>query len=302
MMDQSRHTAAVPAQCTIFSIPKPFAGRAHIAQQNAIRSWQRLSPYVQVVLLGSDRQTADMADRLEVEYLDGIRTNEFGTPLVSSAFSLIAASATTPVFAYCNCDLILFDDFVEAVARLVEQEDLGRFLAIGRRTNLKLDRLVDFNRHDEVSDLRRLALLQGQRDSVVCKDYFVFPGNLFGQIPDFAVGRGNWDNWMVFQAKRRGVPVVSLTDCVLAIHQQHDYAHVGGQWQGYVNGMEARRNQELAGGRHLISGSTSDLRLSAKGLKSGRVGFLYGEFWLDFPNFARLLAKMVRSRNSGILI
>ena len=97
---------------------------------------------------------------------------------------------------------------------------------------------------------------------------------------------------MVHQAKVDDIPVVSLSDCVMAIHQEHGYSHSGGRLKSYVTGEEARNNQRLAGGRHLISGSTCDYRLSKNGLVRGVLKPLSGEFWLDFHRFGRLLIDL----------
>jgi lipopolysaccharide biosynthesis glycosyltransferase len=277
---------------TFFAIPRPFEGEADIAQRNAIQSWKRFADCAEVVLLG-DVQIQRVASELGVGYIGKPATNSRGTPLVSSAFALAASQCQTPYLIYSNCDMIFFDDLIRAIKRLLADSRLDSFLAIGRRTDLQVRRLIDFGSQDELVELRRLARESGSPESLVCKDFFVFPKGLFSDVPGFAIGRGNWDNWIVHHAKRLGVPVVSVSDCVLAVHQQHGYLHSGGRWKGYVTGVEARDNQRLAGGRHLISGSTSDFRLDYRGLKAVRGGYLASEFWLDFPNFARLLAKFV---------
>ena len=43
-------------------------------------------------------------------------------------------------------------------------------------------------------------------------DYFLFPRHLFAEIPEFAIGRAGWDNWMIYQARRQGWPVVDGDD------------------------------------------------------------------------------------------
>ena len=32
-------------------------------------------------------------------------------------------------------------------------------------------------------------------------DYFIFPRNCFTKIPNFAIGRAGWDNWMFYHAR-----------------------------------------------------------------------------------------------------
>ena len=282
-------------QLTIFAIPKPFIGRVDVVQRNAINSWRQLTPFVEVILAGDDQGVAEAARGFGVRHLSGIQTNRHGTPLLSSAFKLVHQHSATPLLAYCNSDVILLPDFVVAIRRLMFSSEISDFIAIGRRTNLQVDHLIDFGNQNEVQRLIADCNASGRRESIVCKEFFVFPRTRFRKIPDFAVGRGNWDNWMVHEAKRLEIPVVSVTDCVLTIHQNHDYAHVkSSRLNGYVSGEEARENQRLAGGRHLINGSTSDWRLRRAGLTPIRTNKLGLEFWSDFPRFVRLVADFTR--------
>jgi hypothetical protein len=74
----------------------------------------------------------------------------------------------------------------------------------------------------------------------------VFSRGLYRDIPPFAVGRTQWDHWMVWKAQSLGVPVVDASPSVMAIHQNHDYIHPQGR-QGVWYGEEAQRNWALAG-------------------------------------------------------
>ncbi|MEZ6107730.1 MAG: hypothetical protein R3B96_16830 [Pirellulaceae bacterium] len=42
---------------------------------------------------------------------------------------------------------------------------------------------------------------------------------MYRELPEFPGGCGNWDNWMVHQAKWSRVPVIDVTRLVSAIHQ-----------------------------------------------------------------------------------
>jgi hypothetical protein len=176
------------------------------------------------------------------------------------------------------------------------QRDLGSFLAIGQRTECPVGQPIRFDDPAEANALRQSAQRSGRLASVVCKDYFLFTPDLFAaeDIPDFRIGRGNWDNWMVHTAHRRGVPVVDLTGCVLAIHPQHGHDHVpGGRGAVYVTGPDARYNQRVAGGRHLVSGSLATWKLGNSGLKKLR--FPHGRLLADLPRFVRLLRDLLIS-------
>jgi len=242
----------------------------------------------------SFRKTRLAAGCRWIQHCATVSRNEFGTPLLDSVFQQAAEAATTPLLAYVNCDIILFRDFVDAAARVQESFSGEDFLAIGRRTNLSVDQRFDFLDRETADNVQDLARAQGTPETVVCKDYFLFSKMMYQNIPGFAVGRGNWDNWMVHDAKCRSIPVVSLTPSVLAIHQENESSHHGQQrYRNYVSGPEARQNQQLSGGRHLIRGSTSTHRLKRNELQACKWHGLGCEFWFDFPRFARLLANFV---------
>ncbi len=286
-------------QLTLFAVPKPFAGDTAIAQFNAISSWRQLDDFANVVLVGDEKGTAEVAHELQVRHISNIETNFNGTPLLSDVFKKVHQVTTTPYLAYCNCDIILFDDFEHAVTQLIATQEFDQFVATGVRTNADVNRRIDFDSPEEVLALRRLFERHGQTDALVCKDYFVFSRELYRSIPKFAVGRGNWDNWMLHNAKANKIPVVSLGRSVLAGHQNHDYLHAGNRMKIYATGDEARENQRLAGGRHLISGSTSDFSLVNGQLRPNYMKSLAAEFWFDFPRFVGLLMKIV-GRHAGM--
>lgn len=286
------------ALATIFTIPKPFDGHVGVIQRNAVASWKALTPEMDIWLMGDEAGVGDFAGQAEVNHWPDLRRNEFGTPLLSSAFRAAHKVSASPVLIYCNADVILTDDFARAVERLVDQDMWRHFLAIGQRIDVDIREELDFESMETIDRLGHWVRRGGKRASIACKEYFVFPHGLFESIPDFAVGRGNWDNWMVHQAKRMDVPVVSLTPVAPVIHQMHGYQHVrGSRMASYVTGPEARKNQQLAGGRHLISGSTSNWEMTADQIRAKRrVGFLDRDVWHDFPRFFKLLLNLGLNR------
>jgi hypothetical protein len=92
-------------------------------------------------------------------------------------------------------------------------------------------------------------------------------------MPDFAVGRTAWDNWLVYKARYLKIPVIDATDVVLAIHQKHDYSHAGGHWQVW-HGPESQGNQELAGDRRkFFNVKDANYLLTKNGLKKPKLTF-----------------------------
>jgi len=285
---------------TLFTIPKGFQGRTDCIQQNAIRSWLQFGNNVEVILFGDDPGVQPVARELGVRHCPVIQRNRFGTPLLSDVFRSVHHLASAETVMYCNSDVILLDDFFQLVTQL-QQLQLPRFLGIGRRIDLKITEPIDFADLDQVRRLKIKSQQEGTVSSIVCKEFFVFPKGIFETIPEFAVGRGNWDNWMVRNAKQRKIPVVSLSPQAWAIHQAHDYSHLNSaagsrqRWHCYVSGDEAKVNQQLAGGQHLISGSTADWKLESGKLRKHRLGGLNLDFWLDLPRFARLVGNLIKT-------
>lgn len=52
-------------------------------------------------------------------------------------------------------------------------------------------------------------------------DYFAFSRGLFDPVPPFAIGRFEWDQWLLYRARARGAPIIDATVAVLAVHQNH---------------------------------------------------------------------------------
>jgi hypothetical protein len=280
----------VPAPlATLFALPKAFHGHVGTIQRNAVSSWAALGPQVEPLLFGDDEGTAEAAAEFGVTHYPDIARNEKGTPLLDDLFRKAHQRGRGKYLVYVNADIALFDDFVETLAALDElmQEP---FLAIGRRTDVDIDFPLDCRKTEERDDLIAIARKTGSLAPAVCKDYFVFPRGPYEEIPAFAIGRANWDNWVVASAHERGLPVIDITRRALAVHHNHDYAHLrGGRKEAYVGGTEAESNRRLAGGRNLAVGCAANYILGPRGLRKKGVGWRYATFVADLPRFSGLL-------------
>ena len=230
---------------TIFTTLKPFRGHFKIIQHNALKSWALLRPTPQIILFGDEEGTAEVATELNLTHVPDVERSESGTPLVSSMFSLTQTLSSNPLLCFVNADIMLTGQFVEAL-RVVSAAK-AHFVMTGRRTLVNIDKPWDFDQAAWESTLHKYAEMNGKLDDWVAMDYFAFPRSVFTEIPPFAVGRARWDNWMIYSARRRGIPVVEATHDVLAIHQNHDYSHLVGGIREVFAGPEGQRNQELYG-------------------------------------------------------
>lgn len=244
---------------TIFSAPKAFTHpHINIIQRNAIQSWLHLGPDVEVILVGDEPGMAGVVAELGVQQLSDVRRSDQGTPLVSSIFDLARRASQSPLLVYVNADIILLSDLVASAKQAIEQAK--EFLMIGQRWDLDLPQPYDFSSGWE-QRLRAEVKQSGQLHLPAGSDFFIFPRALFREMPDFAIGRAGWDNWMIYHARRQGWPVVDGTPSLMAIHQSHDYSHLPGGRPHYEH-PESQRNQSLAGGaNHMYMVLDSDLQL-----------------------------------------
>jgi hypothetical protein len=213
---------------TIFSAPKPFTNpHIDLIQRNAIRSWVELGPEVEVLLIGEEAGLAEAARNLGVRHLPDVRRNSYGTPLVSSMFDLARQASVSPLLACVNADILLFPDLIHGLRVIHRQASM--FLTIGQRWDLDITAPLDTSTGWQ-ERLRQETLSRGKLHRASGSDYFVFPRDGYTIIPDFAIGRAGWDNWMIYEGRARGWPVVDASPDIMVVHQNHDYSHLpGGQ-------------------------------------------------------------------------
>ena len=234
---------------TIFTAPKPFTN-SHIAmiQRNAIRSWLALGDAVEVFLVGDEEGIAEAAAELGTRFIGQVKRNDSGTPLLSSIFGEVRERRQSSLLAYVNADILLLPGFLPSALSIAEQ--CRRFLVVGQRWDLDVQAPLDFSPGWD-RQLQTWIRESGKLHKPAGSDYFIYPDSCFETLPDFAVGRAGWDNWMIYEARRQGWPVINATGEIEIIHQQHDYSHLPGGVRHY-RVPESAVNLRLAGGARTI--------------------------------------------------
>jgi hypothetical protein len=248
----------------LFSAPKPFTD-PHIAtiQRNAIKSWTLL-PDVEVILLGEETGLAKTAQELGVKHLPNVAQNKSGTPLISSMFQLARQNSNSDLLCIINADMILMPDFVEAARRSHTLRE--RFVLLSQRWDLDVTQPIEFSEgwQDRLSSM---VHRQGSLHRPAGSDFFLFPLSCFLDIPNFAIGRAGWDNWMIYKARQEKWTVIDCTPSVVIVHQNHDYSHLPGGRPHYEH-PDTNENIRLAGGeaniRYTILDSTHQLDTDGK--------------------------------------
>jgi len=198
---------------TLFTAPKAFVGHIGLIQRNAIESWLRLRPTVDILLLGTDAGTAEIAAEFKLKHIPTIERNEFGTPLVSSLFKTVEGHSASKWLMLINADIMLTSEFLQFTARL---DRVPKGLYIGFRSDLDVTETIDYSDPQWEQQLITRVKEEGRfrgagDDSFNGTDYYIYPRDLYPSIPPFAIGRFFWDSWLVADVHRRKLPVVDVS-------------------------------------------------------------------------------------------
>jgi len=229
---------------TIFTTAKPFKGHTGTIQRNALKSWTLLQPACQILLIGNDDGSSEVAREYQLTHIPVVERTDYGLPRIDALFALAEEHAKHTYLCYANADIILMQDFIESIKRVVAYRK--RFLAVGKRWNLDVDAALKFADPQWGAELRGLVQQHGHLFAHDALDYFVFPRGLYRKIPPMGVGREGWDNWMIYEARRHLAPVIDITPSTTVVHQNHDYGKFKDAMERF-NSVESQRNQEFVG-------------------------------------------------------
>ncbi len=245
---------------TFFTTAKPFVGHNGIIQRNALQSWKLLHPDAEVILFGNEEGAAEVCAEFDLRHEPHVERHETGFKYVNYMFEKAQQISRYDFLCYCNCDIVLLNDFWAAFENAVRWRKY--FLLVARRWDTDVTAPINFSSNDWGTALRQFALTNGFQQHSNFIDYFVFSKGLYDQVPPLVVGRSYWDHWLVWKALSKGAPVLDCSSYVVPVHQNHDFAYHPKGKQGTHEDALAIRNQALSGnGRHLraIADSTHEL-------------------------------------------
>ena len=232
-------------------------------QRNAITSWTLL-PDVEILLVGEEVGLPEAARDLGVKHIPHVRCNANGTPLISSMFQLARENSNGKLLCIINADMLLMPDFLEAARRAHLQRE--KFVLLSQRWDLEITQPLEFTEGWQ-DHLSSTVHRQGSLHRPAGSDFFLFPLSTFLEIPDFAIGRAGWDNWMIYKARQEKWAVIDCTPSVMIVHQNHDYSHLPGGKPHYEH-PDTNENIRLAGGeaniRYTVLDATHQLAPGGK--------------------------------------
>ncbi|GAH76632.1 unnamed protein product, partial [marine sediment metagenome] len=105
-------------------------------------------------------------------------------------------------------------------------EKFKQFLLVGVRYDSEIsENLPDSNWQEFVLKhkglLHPLARKKAGRKSFGGTDLFVFPKDLYSNIPPFNIGTLCYDAWLIYDVWQRQIPIINITLDIITIHQKH---------------------------------------------------------------------------------
>lgn len=207
---------------TVFTTCKPFRSDDATMQKNAILSWKLLHPKPEIIVFGDDDGAALAATALGVRHEPTLEPKTV-PPRVDVLFKAAERQTSNELLMYINADIIV-DPRLSIAAQTASREmgvGIGGdpFLMTGLRWDLIDWQGIRIGEPGWWEALQKRVSETAQFHSGTGADYFLFRRGLYPEIPEFYVGQSAWDNWLIMDVVRAGLPVVDATQFVQAVHQ-----------------------------------------------------------------------------------
>ena len=229
---------------TLFSTTKNFDGINRSNQLNAIRCWLSASCNPQVIIFGKSVGYESLGNHPNLFFTEPVRLTETGAPYGNEMFDTVNKITKHPICCYVNADILLPSKFFESVQYLHEKLKKN-YLLVGERLDVTVREEINFSNDWEKQFFSKYESSMKVHPPAG-SDFFVFPKGqyTYSNMPVFYIGRGGWDNRMIYIARKKKYKVVDLTSSVRVIHQNHDYSHKAHPHQSVLEKIEIAENRK----------------------------------------------------------
>ena len=109
---------------TIFTFPRPFKEPFLIPQINAINSWKKIHPDVEIVLINDEEDSSKIfAEKNGIKCING-KFSEYGTPLLKYALEKVQKIAKNKDIIFFNTDIIYIDGMIRSINKIHNHKQL----------------------------------------------------------------------------------------------------------------------------------------------------------------------------------
>ncbi|OWF44161.1 hypothetical protein KP79_PYT23260 [Mizuhopecten yessoensis] len=185
---------------------------------NTLRNWPSLQPHANIILFTND-VLPDVTKQLGWMVLP-LKRQIKGHPVLKQMFiEAMKLQPNSKLHGFANGDILFTNSFINSLLEIANSPLLVNktYMVVGRRMS------TPNVTRDEASSWETIgkAAERGTLMNKICGiDYFLTsPDYHWKDIPDVQIGRNYYDNWLVWDARRKGYEVIDATDTLLAVHQ-----------------------------------------------------------------------------------
>ena len=285
---------------TIFSTPKNFEGIFDIIQKNAINSWRALGNDIEIIIFGDSKGAKEIAENVAAIYIPIVKKSSNGVPILSDLFAQAEEIAKYKILTFINADIMLPFNFIDIFKKI--EIRFKKFLMVGYRWDLEIKEEINFEKINDIQVFWKNLLINAKKHPSSGIDFFIFKKETFRSLPDFIIGRPGYDNWLIWHARRRLIPVVDISNKIRVIHQNHhfNFHNVNKDPKIHLeeDGLE---NKRLAEANYLNLKDANYEIIDDKIIKKekydfknrnlGRLEIIYPELYYFFSFYKRLIRR-----------
>jgi len=222
---------------TILTNLWPFTPTSVVRQRNALASWRAMCVDAQIITYQRVAGDSTILHDYGIEVASGLPPSVDGLPRVDAIFAIAQAKGKYERQVWVNADIILMEDFLDTFLSL----RLSHFVMIGQRTDVNLDTPLSFSGSVDSTAVRRRLSSAGRLHNIGGISYFAYTRGSMPPLPPLYLAAA-WDNLVLYECRKAGIPVIDATLDVQAFHQDHEYATTPEGGRLVYEGAAARAN------------------------------------------------------------
>ena len=223
-------------------------------------NWMSLRPYVIPVVFTNDTGLEEECRNQGWNVFPIREVAAGGVPVLKHMFMDAMDAYNTTFYAYSNSDILFTKTLIDTLSSLsnsLANEEIP-VLIVGRRTNVEIGYLneTDGSSWDNLTSVSKAS---GNIFSSNAEDFFITSGVYpWDECANVVIGRPAYDNWLVYNARKRKHIVIDATGTLLAIHQTTSAGNMEGHShsnKGYNHNLLRKTYRNI---KHYYFAGTTD--------------------------------------------
>ncbi|KAK6174333.1 hypothetical protein SNE40_017634 [Patella caerulea] len=186
---------------------------------NTFLNWKKFKPHVQPVVFTNESAVIKQAMEHGWECQPLLHVSPYNVPILKYMYIQVQQKYRSRFYAYVNSDILFDDGLIKTLTAVNSSTSLPKvtpLLIIGQRTNVLNVTLAESSTFQKLHEISK----RGRLFHTYAEDYFItdrrFP---WETIPELAIGRPAYDNFLVLFARAGNMTVIDSTATILAVHQ-----------------------------------------------------------------------------------